>query len=88
MLIGSNRTPYRWFANLFCRWDPEAKFLRLGRIVWARGKGPGTGKGYTAKLSLALRPKLLGFATGCHEWEATLLGLRVHYQRAYGGWIA
>jgi hypothetical protein len=58
MTIGSERTPYRCYAKLFCRWDEMSRLLRLGRIVWAWGR-PGTGKGWTAKLSFGLTPRLL-----------------------------
>lgn len=87
MKIGSDRTPYSWFVKLFCRWDSSARLLRLGRLVWATGRNPGPGW-YSAKLSLALTPRLFGFSTGFHEWAVTLLGLRVHFQKSFGGWIA
>ena len=87
MTIGNDRTPYRVFAKLFCTWSSREKLLRLGRIVWANGR-PGDGKGYTAKLSLALMPSVIGWCHGCHEWSATLLGCRIHYQRSYGGWMS
>lgn len=84
---GSDRPPYRWFAKLFCTWDNRTKLLRLGRLVWARGK-PGTSAGWSAKLSLALTPKLLYWSRKKGwEWQLIVLGVRLHYVRSYGGWI-
>lgn len=87
MTIGREEMPYRCFAKLFARWSPRERLLRLGRIVWRRGEGPGGGKGYSAKLSLALTPSLVQFRRDWCEWSLTLLGVRVHYLRSYGGWI-
>lgn len=86
MIIGNSRVPYQLFAKLFVRWSPRERLLRLGRIVWAKGK-PGRG-GYSAKCTLALTPRAFTFCRGHGEWQVTLLGIRVHYQKAYGGWIA
>lgn len=67
------------------RYDPSARMVRLGRIMWERGT-IGDGEGYSAKLSLALRPVLFGWSrTAYPEWMLTVAGLRIHYQRAYGG---
>ena len=86
MVIGSDRYPYRCFAKMFVTWDQRALVLRLGRLVWARGKM--MHGGYTAKLSLALTPRLFQFS---REWKysfcLTLLGVRLHYERSYGGVI-
>lgn len=86
MVIGKSQYPYRCFLKLFVTWCPRNRVLRLGRLVWARGqlmKG-----GYTAKLSLALTPKLFHFS---REWKYSfwlvLLGVRLHYERSYGGAI-
>jgi hypothetical protein len=87
MTIGQSTAPYRWFVKLFARYSPPERMIRLGRVVWAVGEGPGTGKGYSAKLSLALRPSLFGFRRECDGWIATAFGFRLHYSRSYGGWI-
>lgn len=88
MTIGSPRVPYKAFAKLFCRWDGRARLLRLGRLVWAKGRPGVSGGGYTAKLSLALTPSVLRFSRGLlGEWALVVLGVRLHYQRSYGGWI-
>lgn len=86
-MIGRSQIPYRCFLKWVGRWSPDERMLRVARLVWRRGEGPGFGKGFCAKLSLALRPKLIGFSRGWHEFEFTVFGVRVHYQRSYGGWI-
>lgn len=74
------------FVKLFCRWDSDCKLLRLGRIVWHRGK-VGDGKGYSAKLSLALSPRLFKVRREYESLSVTLLGVRLHYQRSFGGYM-
>lgn len=86
-ILGSDEVPYRWFIKYVGRWSPQERMLRLARIVWSRGEGPGTGKGYCAKLSLALRPRLLQLHFEQDGWALTLCGVRVHYMRSYGGWM-
>lgn len=67
------------------RYDPGLRALRLGRALWERGT-VGDGNGYSAKLSLALHTKLFRWRHwDGREWCLTLAGVRVHYQRAYGG---
>jgi hypothetical protein len=72
------------------RWDDIQRFWRIARILWERGDGPGTGRGYSAKLSFALDPKLfrLPERDASTDWRFTLLGLRLHYCRSYGGRFA
>lgn len=74
----------RCFLKLFCTWSPEERVLRLGRLVWDRGR-IGDGKGYSAKVSLALAPRLLSWSREYWGLVVTFLGVRLHYQRSYGG---
>ena len=70
------------------RRDAIQGFYRLLRVVWVRGT-PGDGRGYSAKLSLALTPVLLDWHWDAeHDLSVTLLGVRVHYCRSYGGIFA
>lgn len=59
--------------------------IRLCRLLWSRGK-PGAG-GYSAAFSLGLSPRLFRWQPECYGWIACLFGVRVHYQRSYGGVI-
>jgi hypothetical protein len=90
IILGSNEGHYRWFLKWVGTWSPREKMLRVCRFVYRggpRGSLPGQpGGGYTAKLSLALRPSLFSFKRSRHEWEATLLGVRIHHQKSFGGW--
>lgn len=72
----------RWIG----RWDGCGRVLRLVRVMWERGT-VGDGRGYSVKLSLGLRPKLFERRSEGHGrgWWLTLAGVRLHYQRAYGG---
>lgn len=85
MTIG---TRYRCFLKLFVTWSPRERVLRLGRLVWCRGVPGLPGGGYSAKFSWALTPRLLSWRRGWHEWHLVFAGLRLHYRRSYGGYIA
>lgn len=87
MTIGSDAIPYRWFAKWVGTWSREEKMLRIARLVWANGEPGVPGGGYTAALSLALRPTLFRWRREYGGWILTLFGVRVHYQRSYGGWM-
>lgn len=69
------------------RLDTIQRHFRIVRILWERGE-PGFG-GYSAKLSISVRKRLIGFyAAAQHDWMLTILGVRVHYCRSYGGRFA
>jgi len=71
------------------RKDYPQGFFRLLRIVWVRGTVGIPDGGYSAKLTLAVWPKLVGWERLCStDWSLTLLGLRIHYSRSYGGIFA
>jgi hypothetical protein len=55
------------------RWSKDEGIFRLFRFIWTRGHGPGLPgrKGWSAKLSFALRP----------SWRF----LRIKYHRSFGG---
>ena len=65
-------------------WDHVERKLRVLRLMWTRGT-VGDGRGYSAKLSLALRPALFAVRREWQSLAVTLFGVQVHYQRAYGG---
>lgn len=67
------------FKRVF-RIDEIQRHLRLFRIMWEVGT-VGDGRGYSAKLAIGLMPKLFHREDG----RITILGLRVHYARSYGG---
>lgn len=67
------------------RFDEIQKHFRLFRILWTRGV-VGDGEGYSAKLSLAIAPRLIGWHKDSRtDWMVYLLGMRFHYCRSYGG---
>ncbi len=66
------------------RLSPSERTFRLARVLWTRGV-VGDGEGYSAKLSFAVRPVLFHRGPELFGWDVTVFGLRVHYQRAYGG---
>lgn len=71
------------------RVDEIQKHLRLFRLMWERGTPGVPGGGYSAKLAIGLRPRL--FEREREYGKAfliTILGLRIHYSRSYGGIFA
>lgn len=71
------------------RLDTIQRHFRLFRLMWERGiVGFGNG-GYSAKLSIAVEPKLFrkepAKNLGFNGWLVTVFGVRVHYERSYGG---
>ncbi len=68
------------------RLDRANRIFRIGRFLWTVGK-VGDGEGYSNKFSIALTPKLVSWHRGRWEWIVTVLGIRLHRQRAYGGHI-
>ncbi|NTG07231.1 hypothetical protein [Rhizobium rhizogenes] len=68
------------------RFDEIQNHLRLFRLMWERGRPGVPGGGYSAKLAIGLRPRL--FHREREYGKAflfTILGLRIHYSRSYGG---
>ena len=65
------------------RFDEIQHHFRLFRVMWEVGT-VGDGKGYSAKLAVGMMPKLFHREGG----RLTILGLRVHYCRSFGGIFA
>jgi hypothetical protein len=67
------------------RYQPTIKKFRILRFVWERGV-VGDGKGFSAKLSFAVRPKIYEWWIGeLDEWRLILLGVEIHFYKSYGG---
>ncbi|ANL84656.1 hypothetical protein AMC81_CH01875 [Rhizobium phaseoli] len=68
------------------RFDEIQNHLRLFRLMWERGRPGVPGGGYAAKLAIGLRPRLFHREREYGKaFLITILGLRVHYSRSYGG---
>ena len=65
------------------RWDDTQRKYRLFRATWTWGD-VGYG-GYSVKVSLAIRPKWLGWGKEYWGCTLTMLGFSMHYKRSYGG---
>lgn len=68
------------------KYDKYQRKYRLFRLVWTKGKG-GDGKGYSGKLSFALRLRLFDYWTEWNGWQVTFLGVAIHKKLSYGGVI-
>lgn len=69
------------------RLDHQGRVFRICRWIWERGV-VGDGNGYSAKLSLGLEPRVFRWERSSNSCRVTILGLRLHYRRAYGGRFA
>ena len=74
---------------IFCR-DEIQYLYRIVRIMWERGQPGRPGGGYSAKFTVALRPALFSRIErdSRTDWRVTILGIRLHYCRSYGGVFA
>lgn len=66
------------------RADPMMPIFRICRVMWNKGI-VGDGNGYSAKLTVGIRPKIFQWNKGSYEWALTLLCVRIHHRRSYGG---
>jgi hypothetical protein len=69
------------FKTVFRR---DGLMVRLFRVMWTRGT-VGDGKGYSCKFSVAVRPTLFRWRRELGGWLLTLAGVRLHFDRSYGG---
>jgi len=68
------------------RFSKRDKLFRIFRVVYNKGN-VGDGKGYSAKVSLALMPVLVGFRKELFGFTLCFLGFRLHHKKAYGGYF-
>lgn len=66
------------------RLDTSWPKFRLARLMWERGT-VGDGIGYSAKLAVALRPRLFQVKRSYDGWRVVVLGLELHMARSWGG---
>jgi hypothetical protein len=69
------------------RLDRRSNLVRLFRVMWDRGT-VGDGKGYSNQFSVALRPAWFRWHRETDHWFVTVLGVRFHYARSWGGRFA
>ena len=70
------------------RHDEIQRHYRLFRVMWETGV-VGTGAGHSNMISVAIQPKLFEWDRLCaFSWRLTLLGIRVHRKRSFGGIFA
>lgn len=75
---------HHFAARFVLRPARRERLFRVARAVWQRGV-VGDGRGYSSSVSLALRPALFSWRKEWDGWLLTVAGVRLHYQRSYGG---
>lgn len=88
VIAGNSRVPYRWFVKWVGTYSQRERKVRLFRVVWSRKGGPGDGTGWSSKLSVNLVPRLFAWKRDRFDFYVTVLGLQIHKQRHWGGWIS
>lgn len=67
------------------RWDGRRNIYRIGRVIWQTGvHGHG---GYSAKLTISLKPTIYELLFRQYGWDLTILGVRLSVLRSYGGYF-
>lgn len=78
-------------SNLRAKWvfrhDEIQRHFRIVRILWERGIPGKPGGGYSAKLAVGIGPRLFSRIErdALTDWRFTIFGIRLHYNRSYGG---
>ncbi len=62
----------------------DGRLIRLFRVMWIRGT-VGDGKGFSCRFSVAVFPKVFGWEHRPNEWMLLFCGVRLHFQRSFGG---
>ena len=95
--IERNRSLFRLRFRFVNRYSKDEKLLRLFRLTWCRGRGPGVGgrDNYSAKLSAGVEfdshRLTVGISRQKQQREKIILlsipfvSLRLHYKRDHGG---
>lgn len=58
--------------------------IRLFRLMWKRGT-VGDGHGYSCMFSVGLYPRVFAICRKQDSWRLWLFGLRLHFERDFGG---
>lgn len=72
------------FLKWVWRWSPSERKLRIVRFIRWVGV-VGDGKGHSTMHTLSLAPAIYRVERGGHDFALTLLGVRYHWQRRWGG---
>ena len=81
------KTPYRFGIHWINRYSQSEKKLRVLRVLYANGLNSLVKGWFSAALSVSFVEKLFGWERGFAEWRVTILGIQLHWQRHFGGWI-
>lgn len=71
---------FRWIG----RWSPQERRLRLFRFVRWTGV-VGDGRGHSTMYTLALTPVFFRVERAYNDLAFTIVGVRFHRQRSFGG---
>lgn len=72
------------FKKVFTR---DGRYVRLFRVMWIRGT-VGDGKGFSCSFSVGLFPRVFRWERKrADEWRLWFFGLRLHFQRSFGGFF-
>lgn len=65
-------------------YSKREKKIRLFRVLWERGKRGAEGW-HSNSFAVSLWPRIFKYEPELWGWAVTILGVRLHRKRAYGG---
>jgi hypothetical protein len=68
-------------------WSAREKKLRICKWTWATGKNPRVDGWHSSSFRISLWPKIFHFSSEYGGWAITIIGIRFHRKKAYGGWL-
>lgn len=79
----TDKLKFKWIG----RWSKSESKLRLFCFTWATGMETTTEGWHSSSFAVSLWPKLFKVQPELWGWCVTVLGVRLHRKRAYGGWL-
>lgn len=68
-------------------WDKRERKLRLFKWTWATGEDSSVKNWHSSAFKISLCLKVFKYEPELWGWVLTILGIRLHRKRAYGGWL-
>ena len=68
-------------------WSKEERKIRLFKWTWATGDDCSVKDWHSSSFKISLWPKIFKYEPELWGWALTILFMRFHRKRAYGGWL-
>jgi hypothetical protein len=81
-----NNIPYRIRLRKIMTWSPGERKVRLFRLLYSNGTNCMKPGWFSASLSISLVSEWWRRERTEHTWAVTVLGVRIHHKKSFGGW--